>query len=136
MLYAFRLTRGVLFAGFPVVSLQLSSVFFSPFNSAVSDSAGLHCTGNCFSLRSSCKCFASYVCVVLFCFFFPYDIALIFLALQQVLRLFLCRQCIKFWEILQQETVPVPHFFFSCLPEEKEEGEEEEEEEEGAIFGT
>jgi hypothetical protein len=71
---------------------------------------------------------------VLFCFVFfpPYDIALIFLALQQVLRLFVCRQCIKFWETLQQETVPVPHFFFSCLPEEK----EEEEEEEGAIFGT
>jgi hypothetical protein len=33
---------------FPVLSLQLSSVFFPPFNSAVSDSAGLHCTGNCF----------------------------------------------------------------------------------------
>jgi hypothetical protein len=30
MLNAFRLTRGVLFAGFPVVSLQLSSVFFFP----------------------------------------------------------------------------------------------------------
>jgi hypothetical protein len=31
--------------------------------------------------------------------------------------------------------VPVPHFFFSCFPQEKE-AEEEEEEEEGAIFGT
>jgi hypothetical protein len=30
--------------------------------------------------------------------------------------------------------VPVPHFFFSCFPEDKEE--EEEEEKEGAIFGT